>query len=133
VQNPEQQLRQYSAKLLFQFRPVRKGVSPKHRLCEERIVTFAARSPKSALSKAKRYGKSEEFTSSQSDVRVHFEFVGLLELLDVTNSYSAGEVWYDLVERVQPRERRSRIIPPEHELDALTKSGPRRGRRLKIW
>jgi hypothetical protein len=103
-------------------------------MCEERIVTFQARTPKSALSKAKRYGRSEEFTDAREGVRVFFEFVGILELMDVTFGYSDGQVWWDLVERVQPSERRSSIIPPESELDAFLEGGPMRRRRLpRVW
>lgn len=125
-------MNQYSAKLLFQWRPVRNGKSRKRRVCEERIVTFPARSPKSALSKAKRIGRSEEFTDSRDGADIFFEFVGVLELMDVSISYDEGEVWWELVERVQPSERRASLIPPEHELEALRKDLPNR-RKLRPW
>lgn len=126
-------MRQYSAKLLFQWRPVRNGRSRKRRVCEERIVTFAARSPKTALSKAKRIGTSEQFTDSRDGVSIFFEFVGVLQLMDVSLSYEEGEVWWELVERVQPSERRSSLIPPERELDALRRDVPKGRSRLRAW
>ena len=63
---------QYSAKLLFQWRPVRNGRSRKRRVCEERIVTFAARSPEAALRKANRHGSSENRLERHGDVKLHF-------------------------------------------------------------
>ena len=51
----------FSAKLLFQFR-VDLGVDTgKRRLCEERIVTFHARTARAAIAVAKRRGKQAEY------------------------------------------------------------------------
>jgi len=126
-------VRRYSAKLLFQWRPVRDGVSRKRRICEERIVTYEARSPKSALTKAKRLGKSDEFKDRQDGIDIFFEFIGVLELLDVT-SLPDEEVWWQLVERVQPGERRASIVPAEDQLDVFSKTGPKRSKYcLKAW
>jgi hypothetical protein len=66
-------MRQYSAKLLFQWRPVRSGKSRKRRVCEERIVTFSAKSAQFALSKAKKYGNDEEFKEDHDECIVFFE------------------------------------------------------------
>ena len=49
---------------------------------------------------------------------MHFEFVGVMELLRL-DSYHPEEVWYDIVERVRPMERRVALIPPESQLCAI--------------
>jgi hypothetical protein len=41
-------MRRFAAKLLFQFRPSRRSDRSAMALCEERIVTFGAQSPRAA-------------------------------------------------------------------------------------
>lgn len=127
-------MNQYSAKLLFQWRPLRRGISRKRRVCEERIVTFSARSGKAALSKAKKIGIKGQYTERKEDGKVFFEFVGVLELKDISIGYSEGEVWYEIREMVEPMERRRNIVPNESNLDALKSSAPdNRGRLSYHW
>jgi|GEM_PF-983072 len=129
----ENNMERYAAKLLFQWRPVRNGISRKRRVCEERIVTFTAQSPKEALVKAKNYGKEEEFQEDEdsNNCIVCFEFVGVLELKDISLSFSEGEVWYEITEMVSPMERKSKLIPLESELDVLSINTPRGKKRLR--
>ena len=106
----------FVAKLLFQFRVV----VPKpavRRLCEERMIVFQAKSPAAALVEAKKRGRAAEF-SYRNDFGdpVHFEFVGVLDLLELGIECGEDEVWYDIVERVKPMERRRKILPSEKSL-----------------
>lgn len=107
----------HAAKLLFQFRVRTKRGDGKRRICEERIVNFGARSPGEALQKAKRPGKNSEYDYDNSDGnRVYFEFVGVVDLLKLEQETVPGEVWYDIVNRHTPMERRARLIPPDQNL-----------------
>jgi hypothetical protein len=51
--------------------------------------------------------------------QVHFEFVGVMELLCLESVCDADEVWYEMRERLRPMERRAQIIPPESRLHAI--------------
>jgi len=110
----------YAAKLLFQFRVMVDGDPGKRRLCEERIVVFRARSADDALRLAKREGIDcqHEYTNAHGNP-VHFEFVGVLELLCLDPACEPDEVWYDIVERLLPMERKGRLLPAEHDLEAI--------------
>jgi len=112
----------YAAKLLFQFRVV----SPRpavRRLCEERIIVFRAKGPAAALAEAKRRGRvGEHAYRNNLGQPVYFEFVGIFDLLELGSEYRQDEVWYDLVERVRPMERRREIVPPEVSLRAMRRS-----------
>jgi hypothetical protein len=126
-------VRQYSAKLLFQWRPVRHGKSRRRRVCEERIITFAARSPEAALRKAMRVASSENRVEHHETLRLHFEFVGVLQLVDLVGEEpdpQIREVWWELVERLSPSERRAKLIPRPSQLLALRKRVPKR--RLRV-
>ena len=110
----------FSAKLLFQFRVVVDGDSGTRRLCEERMLVLRARGAKAALAEAKRRGKAGQHTYKNSDGNsVHFEFVGVLDLLELGISCEKDEVWYDIVQRVRPMERKDLVLPPEKELNAI--------------
>jgi hypothetical protein len=124
---------QYSAKLLFRWRPIRNGISRKRRVCEVRIVTFQESTPESALKWAKKYGNSEEYIEEKSDGKVCFEFVGVLELKDTSLNFSDGEVWSEIKEMVEPFERREKIIPKESTLDAIRRVALNISRRLKYY
>jgi hypothetical protein len=110
----------YAAKLLFQFRVMVDGNPGIRRTCEERIITFSAAHGTAALREARRRGGAEQFHYKNSDGNtVYFEFVGVLELLRLDPGCEGDEVWYDIVERVRPMERRASIIPPESSLSAI--------------
>ncbi len=127
-------MNQYSAKLLFQWRPVRNGNSRKRRVCEVRIVTYQVASAVSALKKAKEIGKDEEYTEEKANGEIAFEFVGVMELKDISTAFYEGEVWSELVEMVEPMERQKQLIPNESELDAMREIAPSgRGRLQYDW
>jgi len=127
-------MNQYSAKILFQWRPVRYGNSRKRRVCEVRIVTYQAASAVSALKKAKKIGKDEQYTEKKADGEIAFEFIGVMELQDISSAFSEGEVWSEIIEMVEPMERQKQLIPDESELDAMRKFAPtKRGRLTYDW
>lgn len=109
----------FSARLLFQFRVVAND-APKRRLCEERIITFTATHARAALAEAKRRGKASRhaYKNTRGD-RVVFELVGVMELLCLDPACDADEVWFRIVERITPMERRKALIPPERQLNAI--------------
>ena len=112
--------RRYSARLLFQFRVVVDGDAGKRRICEERIITFTSSHARAALREAKKRGRAARHSYKNSNgCPVHFEFVGVLELLCLDPECDADEVWYHIVERVTPMERRATLIPPEDQLSAI--------------
>jgi len=120
----------FAAKLLFQFRVDLGADTGKRRICEERIITLRARSAKAALTAAKRRAKHEEYDYENSDgARVYFEFVGVMDLLELGIECDADEVWYEIVERLSPMERREKLIPPESQLCAIRNEGSKRRRR----
>jgi hypothetical protein len=49
-----------------------------------------------------------------------------MELRDMTVVADDGEVWYEFVERVQPRRRLRKFVPLESQLEALRKDVPKR-------
>lgn len=114
-------MKRYSAKLLFQFRAdLGNGKSDIMRRCEERMILIPARSAIPALNKAKRYGKKSEFTGeAEAGNAIYFEFIGVLDLLELGIECDPDEVWYDIIRLKQPSERRNELIPPESELNAI--------------
>jgi hypothetical protein len=112
----------YAAKLLFQYRIIKKKPSRK-RLCEEGIFQFEASSPKHAIKKAKSIGKAAEYTFVNVDRhQVLFEFVGILELRSMGAELESHQVWYDYKELVQPMERNKKLIPREEKLAVIRES-----------
>jgi len=110
----------FAAMMLFQFRTITNGISNKRRVCEERVILFNAISPEDALIMAKDRGSEEEFSYPFNKGEVFFEFVGIKELVSI-DALENDEVWYKLVEKVEPMEHKDKIIPNENDLDALRK------------
>ncbi|WP_168174148.1 DUF4288 domain-containing protein [Rhodanobacter sp. C06] len=110
----------FSAKLLFQFRVVNEGRPNVMRLCEERIIVIQAPTARNALALAKRRGKSVMHSyKNDAGSMVHFEFVGIMDLLHLGAECDEDEVWYDIVQRKLPMERAGSILPPENKLNAI--------------
>jgi uncharacterized protein DUF4288 len=105
-------LKRFAVKLLFQFRVMVNGSPGIRRLCEERLIVFKAKNERSALDKAKRRGKRSSFRFKNSDGNpVHFEYVGVLDFLELGVECDPDEVWYDLIYKVKPMERRKKFLP----------------------
>lgn len=117
----------FSAKLLFQFRVVSGRKSNLRRLCEERIVTIKARSAEQAWEKANRSGHAEQHTyQNDAGGTVHFEYLGIMGLIQLGMERSGPEeVWYDIVERFRPGERKATLIPRKQDLQAFAGVGLR--------
>jgi len=124
-------MRRFSTKLLFHWAP---SVPPKRRLCEERLVTFRARSTRDALAKAKRLGRQGEFTyREQGGGRGRFQFLGVLDLMELGVEAEANEVWWDVYQRLEPSRRRAQLLPPETRLRIFTDRGRApSNKRLKL-
>jgi hypothetical protein len=117
--------RRYAAMLLFQFRVVTAGESNKRRLCEKRLILLTAPSGRDALRAAKLRGRQAQHNYLNSDGgRVRFEFVGVLDLLHLGPECEADEVYYQLCQRIEPMERRTRLLPPESRLHAIVNDRP---------
>ena len=107
----------YAAKLLFQFRVLVDGDPGVRRLCEERIITFLATDARPALAEARKLGRKAQHRYRNAHGNpVFFEFVGVLDLIGLDPACEPNEVWYDLVRRVKPMERRKKLLPPESRL-----------------
>src|SRR5262245_42290287 len=95
--------KRYSAKLLFQFRVLVDGSPGIRRLCEERTITFQANNARAALREAKKRGLAAQHHYKNSDGNpVHFELIGVLELLCLDLSCEPDEVWFEIKERIRP-------------------------------
>ena len=110
----------YAAKLLFQYR-VRAGAKDDRvRTCEERIIVLRATSAPNALAAVKRRGKASQHTyDNNAGHRVYFEFVGVMDLLQLGPECDDDEVWYDITRRTLPMERRDSLLPAEADLNAI--------------
>lgn len=112
--------KRYAAKLFFQFRVIVPGEQSKQRTCEERIIVMNAATAQAALAHAKRKGKEGQHSYVNSDGnRVRFEFIGVMEMIDLGSECGDDEVWYEIKSRMEPSERKNRFIPPESELRAI--------------
>ncbi|MDD2336379.1 MAG: DUF4288 domain-containing protein [Geobacteraceae bacterium] len=134
--NSVETINRYAAKLIFQFRTLSGGVSNKRRVCEERIIIFMAKTPKIALKSAKKRGKEEEFSYSDDGIEVLFEFIGVIELIELGACSEPDEVWSSLFEKIEPMENINKIIPKEDQLHALSINTNRKklsvpGKRIK--
>jgi hypothetical protein len=109
----------FAAKLLFAWDPEPDGIRRRRRLCEERIVTFEARSTRAALARAEAWGRRSTFEHRYTRAVARFQFLGVLDLMELGLECEPGEVWYELRRRVRPRERRSHLVPPKRTLQAF--------------
>ena len=72
------------------------------------------------MAEANRRGIAAQYSYRNSAGRtVHFEFVGVQDLLCLDPECQPDEVWYDIVQLVRPMERKNKLIPKESELNAL--------------
>src|SRR5947209_2634511 len=97
--------RLFSALLLFQFRVEYDGRSDKRRTCEQRMILLQAATAQAALRLAKQRGRRAQhrYRNAAGGV-VHFEFVGVLDLLHLGIECEADEVWYGISEMSEPLE-----------------------------
>ncbi len=120
-------LKKYTAKLLFQWRTEIDGISNKMRTCEESIILIEEKNAPKALLKAKKHGKSREFQSRNDeysikhncDYQIHFEFIGVSDLVGLGIECADNEVWYGVRKHLFPMENKDKFIPDENELNAI--------------
>jgi hypothetical protein len=110
----------FTAVLLFQFRVESSGTSDQRRTCEKRMVLLSAPDARAALRAAKQSGRRAQYQyPNATGGLVHFEFIGVLDLLRLGPECEADEVWYVICDMVKPMERRGRLVPPDSELRAI--------------
>jgi hypothetical protein len=120
----------YSALLLFQYRVEKAGKSNRRRLCERRLIVFEARGKRSALAHANwRGGEGEHSYQNAYGGTVHFEFVGVQDLLELGAECERDEVWYELIKMVRPMERRDRLVTTGKRLPVVMQKVPGKRRR----
>lgn len=120
MKSKEQKLKRFSAALLFQFRVMVDRSPGKRRICEKRIIHFKASNAQRALVHAKKRGHEGEHSYKNSaGNKVFFEFIGVRDLLCCSDECDSDEVWYQILELVQPMERRKKLIPAESQLCAI--------------
>jgi hypothetical protein len=107
---------------LFQFRVMVNGKPGVRRLCEDRIIVLRAVGAQAALAKAQARGKAAEYQHPNADgTPVFFEFIGVTDLLELGVECEPDEVWYNIVQKVKPMERRRKLIPPAEQLNAIAR------------
>jgi hypothetical protein len=110
----------YSAKLLFEYFVTISGKAASRRLCEERLILIKSQSAERAYREATRQARESQHSyRNSSNNRVQFRFVGVMDLLHLGVECEANEVWYNIGERIRPMERRSKILPKRHDLNAI--------------
>ena len=119
-------MNRYAAKLLFQWNAMPGGRASSRRVCEERIVNFRAASARGALAKAKSIGRQGNFRSGS----IRFQFVGILQLMELGVESGPAEAWWELSYRSRPLERRGKILPREKDLWVFAKPSRSHRRRL---
>lgn len=126
-------MERFFAKLLFQFRKTKKGKEQKRRLCEERIITILAKSDEDAYKKAVAYGKKSAFIDDRGHFRASFEFIGILDMDSLFDKEGGDieEVYWNIIEMVEPMERKDKIVPPKNKLPLFRKEIPERKGRVK--
>ncbi len=102
----------YAAWILFQFRVEENGISNKRRICEEKIYHIKAQNPNDAYNKGVKIGKEEEFCYEEQSKIVYYEFIGIIDLIELFEIEDKNVVWDRFIEKIQPMENRDKIIPP---------------------
>lgn len=104
-----------SAMLLFQFRIG--GLNETYRVCEKRLIVLECRTLPAGLKAAKRYGAKQQFDYLNDDGRtVLFEFIGVVDFVDLTDVCEPEEVWYDIPKLKLPMERAAELVPSDEAL-----------------
>jgi len=86
---------------------------------EERIYTFTATDSKAARKKSKALGKQNELAQDIENIDVKFEFVGILELLEMMDDTPESEVWYEIKDGTTKDGSLKHLLPKEKKLGAV--------------
>jgi len=106
----------YAVLLLFQFKVIKKNQLNKKRICEERIYHIESSSSECAYNKAEILGKDEEFSYQDGNKLVIFEFIGIQEMIELTDLEDENLVWSRYIEKLLPMERKDKLIPKKGKL-----------------
>ncbi len=110
-------MEQYSCKLLFQWNPFKDGEAfRKRRVCEEKIYSYPSKSPEDALAKAKALGEEECFDHETEEGHVYYQFVGVIELIQLIDYNEGTELWYEMSEKLIKDGNFEYLVPKEKEL-----------------
>jgi hypothetical protein len=109
-------MRKFAVFLLFQFQTIKNDTINKKRICEERIYHIESETSELAYTKAKEIGIKEEFSYIENNIQVHFQFIGIIELIELSIYDDKNLVWSNFIEKVNPMERKNRIIPLKNKL-----------------
>jgi hypothetical protein len=105
----------YAANLLFEYGVERRRTA--RPLCEKRIVVLKARDARSAIKKAKQYGKRHEVSYRNADGhRFRIRFLGLVDVLALEFA-DPEEVYYSLFRTSLP----ARHLRPAQKLAVFRK------------
>jgi len=118
----------FAVYLLFQFKTTSNGVVNKKRICEERIYHIYEASADKAYLRANQIGKDEEFSYQDGDKFISFEFIGIVDLIELSNLDDNNLVWSRFVEKLFPMERKDKIIPNKEKLTVFKSNK----RKLKL-
>jgi len=106
----------FAAFLLFQFKTTTNDIINKKRICEERIYNINTTSSEDAYLKANQIGKEEEFSYNDEEKLINFEFIGIVDLIELSDIDDENLVWSRFQEKVNPMERKSKLIPKKEKL-----------------
>jgi len=112
----------YAVCLLFQFKTELNNKVNKRRVCEERIYHINCNNAEDAYQKAINIGKNEEFYYMKDKKKVYFEFIGIIDLIELSELEEKNVVWSRYIEKVTPMERKDKIIPPKDKLTVFKSS-----------
>jgi hypothetical protein len=125
--NDTMDLKKYAVLLLFQFKVIKNGLINKKRVCEERIYHIQCENDDVAYIKSLELGKLEEFDYQDGLKKVSFEFIGVKDLIELENYDEENLVWNRFIEKLQPMERKNKLIPNKNKLTVFNK-----GKKIKI-
>ncbi len=108
----------YACTLLFQFR--KNNSEKKKMLCEERIFKVFATSEEDAYQKSLEIGKREELEFDYGTYIEYYEFVGILELVELSIE-NDDEIWHSYKNLYTPMKRKNKIIPMKDKLGAFAR------------
>lgn len=121
MNNLDHQESHYTATLLFQYRSEKDGHSNHNRICEERIFQIVATTPDKAYQEAEKQGYLERFDCNEGGRHICYEYVGILELVELSYLNSEHEISHRFVERLTPMEQKAQLIPPRNKLSVFKK------------
>ncbi len=101
----------YACTLLFRYR---KNKQQKKFLCDERMFHMKGKSPSLIYKACIKRGKDEEYILPMGNCNWAYEFVGVLEIVELALGRKPDEVWHRFSERMNPERR----IPLKTKLSA---------------